>query len=114
MSGKWIMAVLQGKGQLDELMNFSLSSILTEYGYTVAQNVGLSSKERHELLAEVIDLEILDSIDIINHLEFCISLHPNEKYVYARSKWKEDIGFVENYNFNPDRFLIAEKAGRTH
>ena len=26
MSGKWIMAVLQGKGQLDELMNFSLSS----------------------------------------------------------------------------------------
>jgi len=97
-----------------DLDNLNTESILTEYGYTVAQNVGLSSKERHELLAEVIDLEILDSIDIINHLEFCISLHPNEKYVYARSKWKEDIGFVENYNFNPDRFLIAEKAGRTH
>lgn len=97
-----------------DLENLNAESILTEYGYTVAQNVGLSSKERHELLAEVIDLEILDSIDIINHLGFCISLHPNEKYVYARSKWKEDIGFVEGYNFNPDRFLIAEKTSRTH
>jgi len=41
VSGKWIMAVLQGKGQLDELMNFSLSR----------KNIYRTKKEQDQLVS---------------------------------------------------------------
>lgn len=83
-------------------------SILRSYSYTVASEDNLSNEFRHDLLAEMIDLGIVDIPKIVKLLDFFIDTHPNEKDIYARLKWEQDKKFVMNYKFNPNRFLIAD------
>lgn len=81
-------------------------SILYAYGYNVSSTNGLTEIQRHELLAEIVDLKILNKSQIISFLDFFIDTHNTEKYYIARLKWANDRKYVINYRSNPERFLI--------
>jgi hypothetical protein len=81
-------------------------SILKGYGYEVNKQANLSTQYRHDLLAEIIDLEILPAPRIVSFLNWLVNIHTHQSN--AQLKWKEDIEFVENYKANPQRFLIAK------
>lgn len=82
-------------------------SILKGYGYSVSKTSNHSNEYRQELLAEMVDLEILTVHQIVKLLSFFISSHPHNKDAFARMKWMMDKSFIENYKANPTRFLIA-------
>lgn len=86
-------------GELNE------KSILMSYGYAVNRQDNLSTEERQERLAEIIDLEILTAPRIVRFLSLLITIHTH--HPDAQLKWKEDIKFVENYKANPQRFLVT-------
>lgn len=83
-------------------------SVLRAYGYTVAEANGLSSGQRREILAEIVDLQILTVHQIVSHLDFFCQLHSANRYQFARNKWREDKSYIEKYRVNPDRFLVLE------
>jgi len=87
-------------------------SILMGYGYSVSKANDLTSAERQEILAEIVDLEILEIRKILDLLDFFCRFHAGEKDFYARLKWEEDRNFIETYKANPSRFLIAQVAGK--
>jgi hypothetical protein len=72
----------------------------------VNKQANLSTQYRHDLLAEIIDLEILPAPRIVSFLNWLVNIHTHQSN--AQLKWKEDIEFVENYKANPQRFLIAK------
>ena len=78
------------------------------YGYSVSKANNLSERERHEILAEIVDLGILKVNQIVNLLDFNCRLHSGEQYYWARRKWEIDKAFIENYKVNPNRFLIVD------
>lgn len=82
-------------------------SVLMLFGYSVSEANCLSAEERHDILAEIVDLEILTVHRIVKLLDFHCRLHSGERYWLARSKWISDKDFIENYKVNPNRFLIA-------
>ena len=81
-------------------------SVLKVFGYNVAKDSELSESKRQQLLADLIDMNIISDEKVANYLQFFIDMHRGESYYYAREKWKRDLQFVENYNKNPKRFLI--------
>lgn len=79
-------------------MNMRPESILKQYGYTVSEQIELSSAQRHGILAILIDFNILTKGKIISYLDSFITLRSGqEKYEIAIDKWEEDISFVNNY-----------------
>lgn len=94
-------------GSCGNHMFLNEESIIRCYGYTVNQKDNLSSKERQDLLAEMIDLNILNANKIANFLDFLINI--NARYNVAKSKWQEDKEFVEDYEPKPQRFLIMKE-----
>lgn len=82
-------------------------SVLKCYGYSVSKAEGLSTGERQELLAEIVDLEILTVKKVVTLLDFFIQTHAAPKYIEARFKWESDKKYIQGYNVNPQRFLIA-------
>lgn len=97
-----------GRSSLNSWDDLSVESVLKGYGYSVSQGDAFSATYRQDLLAEIIDLEILTVPKIVSLLDFFIRTHPLDKDVYACYKWAEDKRFVENYRANPSRFLIAK------
>lgn len=73
-------------------------SLLMQYGYNVSAIDGLSSNQRHIILATIIENNILSKSEIISYIDFFIAQKRNiEKMQTAVSKWEEDRQFVENY-----------------
>lgn len=98
----------------DESSSFGLSfdelraeSILHAYGYTVSESDALTENERRELLAEIVDLELLTVPYIVHLLDFFVRTHTFDKYYNARDKWKRDIKYISDYKINTQRFLIV-------
>ena len=87
-------------------------SILKGYGYSVNEKDGLRTSVRQELLAEIVDLEILTVSKVVDYLDFFIRSHPSVMYTNARHKWEEDKRFIQEYRVKPNRFLIANKVAR--
>lgn len=87
--------------------DYNLESTLKLYGYSVSMQDGLTDKEREELLAEIMDLNILTQSKIIYLINMFIKTHPGDSYSHARSLWKHDLEFVTNYKVNPKRFMIG-------
>ena len=87
--------------------NLRTKSALMQYGYGVGQQEDLRETYRQELLAELVDLELLDIPKIMNLLSFFISSHSAPKDYIARMKWEADKDFISAYKVNPQRFLIA-------
>ena len=78
------------------------------YGYHAGSgNNELSEQTRQGYLAEIMDLKLRTPQAIIDYLDDCIRMHPNDKDYFARDKWETDRSFVSNYKVNPSRFLIA-------
>lgn len=82
-------------------------SILHAYGYTVSESDALTENERRELLAEIVDLELLTVPYIVHLLDFFVRTHTSDKYYNARDKWKRDIKYISDYKINTQRFLIV-------
>lgn len=91
-----------------DFTTLNAESILRIYGYTVNQTDDLDLQKRQELLAEIVDAEILSVSSVISYLDFFISSHSSDIYALARFKWEEDKEFIESYKVNPKRFLIAK------
>ncbi len=73
-------------------------SLLNLYGYTVDQNKNLTSKERHQILAFIIENNILSQYKIVNYIQGFIKLRKNNKNMKsAIDKWNEDMKYVLNY-----------------
>ncbi|MBP3197827.1 MAG: hypothetical protein J6N21_12595, partial [Butyrivibrio sp.] len=87
---------------IDELND---ESVLHSFGYNVSQNGGLSDDERHAILADILDLELMIPSKMITLIEFFYNSHNADKYELAKSKWLNDISFVRNYDVNPKRFI---------
>lgn len=83
------------------------SSFLMDYGYNVSYKANLPASLRHEMLAEIVDMQLATVSKIVNHLNFCISTHVKNKS--AVDCWKDDIEFISTYKSNPQRFIIADK-----
>lgn len=94
-----------GKRSFDELRS---ESILHIYGYSASKNNGLTESQRQGLLAEMVDLNLLETQQIVYHIDFCIKSHTSDDDIYARQKWEKDKNFILNYKVNPNRFLIVK------
>lgn len=103
--GLWLDFPIAASARIGELNE---ESILKGYGYSVGKEENLSSVEREELLMELVDLEILTVSKIAHHLDFCIRLRTDPKYMEAVSKWTSDKMFIENYKVNPARFMLSK------
>lgn len=73
-------------------------SVLTQYGYNVQTKKNLSNQQRQIILSSLIEANIMNRTDVINHLITLIergSKIPSWKD--ATNKWKEDKAFVAEY-----------------
>lgn len=91
-----------------EWSDLNPQSFLYKYGYNVSQEANISLEGRHEILAEIMDLELRSKRKIIYYIELFIQDHPTDRDKYARIKWEMDLEFVKDYKVNPERFLIAK------
>lgn len=83
---------------VDEFIIEQRESVLYKYGYNVQSKRNLSSKQRHIILASVVEANILTRRQIIDHLSTLIergSKIPSWKE--ATLKWKEDKYFIQSY-----------------
>ena len=87
--------------------DLNTESILHEFGYNVNKSDGLSSAQRHGILSDLVDLEILKVEKIVEYLDWFIKTHTSSCYFEARCKWEFDKKYIMNYKANPSRFLIA-------
>lgn len=96
-----------GSGEAIDNDGLNAESVLKSFGYSVAQNVGLSDKQRQDILADVVDLGMVSVSKVIWYLELFIRLHPGSRFYSAREKWERDEYFIANYSENPERFYIT-------
>lgn len=72
-------------------------SELKMYGYTVQEGV-LSEKQRHNLLAVLIDRNLMSKTEIIKCIQFNIDfVGKRANMENAKDRWKNDIQFVSQY-----------------
>ncbi len=71
------------------------SSDLKNYGYTVAENSGLTTAQRRTILRSIIDQDVLSKDSVLSYLDFFqTKLKGSER---ARKLWQEDREFVAHY-----------------
>lgn len=74
-------------------------SILYQFGYNVKSKDNLSDKQRHLILASVIESNILTREQICSHLDTLIERGSKiKKWKLATQKWKQDRQYVKTYN----------------
>lgn len=88
--------------------NLREESIIHAFGYSVSSKENLSTTVRQNILADVMDLELISPRALASLLESFIVRFKAEKYDLARLKWSMDLDFVMNYDVNPDRFYIGK------
>lgn len=88
--------------------NLSTESVLRLSGYTVNQRDNLSAEQRHLILSNLMDREIITKPRIMNYLQFFINVSKyRDNMRIANQKWQEDLIWVRKYNINTQRhFLI--------
>ena len=83
----------------DEIEIKQKESILYQYGYNVKTKEDLSDKQRHIILASVVESQILTREQICSHLDTLIERGSKiEKWELATQKWKQDRQYVKKYN----------------
>ncbi len=93
----------------------SNESPLKMCGYEVNKQVGLSARQRHLILANMMDRGILSKPRVIEYLQFFIRWREkNPSMRDACRKWNEDLDWVRNYRIDKQRrFIIADvRRGR--
>lgn len=86
--------------------NLREHSVLYAFGYNVSAKDALPAKMRQELLADLMDLGIVNSKEVIGLLSSFIQSRKDIKFADARWKWQEDLDFTKDYIGKPERFLI--------
>ena len=81
-------------------MNLADKSPLMLAGYTVRADKKYSDAYRQNMLRNIIELGILKKHEVINYLNYFISMHGKAKNKEAAvEKWKADLEYVRAYNF---------------
>ncbi len=72
-------------------------SELHKLGYSVSQNVGMSDRQRQDLLEILIRTDKITKRQVLNHLHYLIEINGKKNAnSIALSKWKRDYEFVLN------------------
>ena len=87
----------------------SSESILMQHGYNVRKNNHLSNKQRQQILAVLVDTEIMSKSEIISYLDFFINQRKSHvEMKEAIEKWKQDREFISAYNMGKySRYRVA-------
>lgn len=92
-------------------------SLLYRYGYNVKTSVNLSTKQRHIILASLVESGIMTRNQISDHLTMLINRgEKNDSWKDATDKWKQDRYYVQDYKtYNlpsviADRILLKYKT----
>lgn len=94
----------------DELEFKQRESILYRYGYNVKSKSSITTEQRHIILASVIEANILNRRQILDHLSMLIergSKIPN--WNEATKKWKDDRMYVQTYHLNEVPDVVFER-----
>lgn len=79
-------------------------------GYNVNKQKGLTESDRHKILANIIDFNIMKKTEIIEYLHFYINNIGNRANMnLAVSKWEDDLYFVNNYRINKQKSYRIDK-----
>lgn len=98
------------KNSKNNYNGWNQQSIISQYGYNVNSQKNLSSQQRQTILASLIEADVLNRNDIINHIEWIIQNHENRPtHRQAIQKWKEDVEFVKNYKTGDLSNVIIEQ-----
>lgn len=95
-------------GEYSEI-NYDLrpESQLHIYGYSL--EYGNTKARRQEVLAFLIDSGLMKKNQIQNHIEWLINTHHNSlNYTNACDKWKDDLLFVNEYNIDVQKKILAK------
>ena len=89
-------------------------SDLNLFGYTVSGELGENNVFRHALLEDIIDSGNLTKAQVTSHLEWLIRFgRNNEKMFFARTRWQNDLEYIENYQPVRTNIFGEFKPGRT-
>ena len=90
--------------------NLAAESPLMLCGYNVRESEGLSSRDRHLILANVMDCGILSKPRVIEYLRYFINRSKNRANMAAAcGKWREDLAWVRDYRIDRQRqFTVSE------
>lgn len=94
----------------DEIEISQKQSVLYKYGYNVKAKDNLSDKQRHMLLALVVESGILTRSQIVSHLDTLIERGSKiTQWKDATQKWRQDRHFVSEYKTENLPKVITEK-----
>lgn len=94
----------------DEIEISQKQSVLYKYGYNVNAIDNLSDKQRHTILALVVESGILTRAQIISHLDTLIERGSKiTKWKNAVGKWKQDRKYVCDYKTENLPKVITQK-----
>lgn len=98
------------KNDSDDIEIKQYESVLYQYGYNVKTKDNLSDKQRHLILAAVVESGILTREQICSHLDTLIERGSKiEKWELATQKWKQDRHFVKKYNIKSLPVILTNK-----
>ena len=99
----------KGKG----FANLSDESILHLCGYTVKKQANLSENERHYILGNIMDHNILKKNEIMDYLKLFIKSRKNIPNMQdAVQKWEDDLDWVEYYRIDKQRKYIIKEINK--
>ena len=102
--------VIHTKNDSDDIEIKQYESVLYQYGYNVKTKDNLSDKQRHLILAAVVESGILTREQICSHLDTLIERGSKiEKWELATQKWKQDRHFVKKYNVKSLPAILTNK-----
>lgn len=85
-------------------------SLLYRYGYNVKSKLNLSLEQRHIILSSLVEADIFNRRQIIDHLSVLIERGSKiPKWKEATDKWKCDKSFIEKYKADELPDVIFEK-----
>lgn len=85
-------------------------SILYRYGYNVKTSENLSTKQRHIIIASLVESGIMTRTQIIDHLTSLINRGEKiESWKRAVDKWKQDRYYTQDYKTENLPSVIANK-----
>ncbi len=89
----------QNNNKNDEIEIKQKESILYQYGYNVQTQKNLTSKQRHLILAAVVESKIMTREQVCAHLDMLINRGSKiPKWEMATQKWMQDRYYVKKYN----------------
>ena len=73
-------------------------TMLHKLGYNVSQKDGLSSQERHDILAQIVTKRQISKNEIISLLQYYIRRNENNDNMWlAVEKWEQDLAFMKRF-----------------